>query len=1713
MQGTFGIFHSGGGGPTGLTAPTAISQLSDMGWVFDADLLEDGSIAQLRLTGLLTGTGSVQFFLYQGGSWSFADNPIADGTLVATSPVFTPNATVPITWTMDPVDLGSGLSRLRIAYQNLGPTSLSFSFYHALFFNEAAEPPIDTCGLPFFFDSARPLDAGKRLRLMFTRPVGPAYASPSYFTLTGTSGQTAPTVTMATFASDDSDVLDLYLSAPLPTGTYTVAVDPLVLSSSNHGLLAPYAFAFDWTPVAQEPIARGGENDDAEQRFLRNFNPHFRVRPKWQALAAGLAAADDLIAQDVQSAFDQLYIATASGKYLTRRAADEGVERPDGPGLTDTLFRQLAIAVKNDKLTAPSMLDVMEIFYGVDATHAFVETALSQPFVLEEDSTLHVLVDEKTEVRVQFEREQFRILRRASAEEVAAVITRSLELARTRAYAVAFTDPETDEVRVRIYSGSRGLASRLRVLGGTAQPVLEFQDNLFAVPEVDPTDFGTWDVTVPRTGVVRFDYTGTFFDFIDLQVGDYVVVRGIEFDPANRGWGPLTAVNYGAGAMWFEVESAGGVEQLDVVQCEYGDLELFRATLRDVYDNPTYATVTQHGGDGFATIAATTQAIERAEHFAAYLQSPTVIDGEELARDPFGYVTVNTSVPHGMSAGDWFFMDDAANGLGGPAATPGTPSGAYDGDNQAAGTSDSSQVTHFTTNATVEASYASVVRDAYGAMWVLGGWTNGTLFAPTELRTVNILNVVSVTEDADGTRSQEYRWFRGTDSDIRGVGAAHVGITLGISYGQILAAGGYTTNPWDEFADDFYVNEAVRYKRADAPANVAVEETDQTPDVLFTADRCAAEGLTTVIAGGSRQLNVPWATWETYDANIDRFNPGGDMVAARQMAQIAWLGGTEYLVIGGRQPFVDTRAQYAFTSWHFEDAEASPTFTGPVAVPVAIPGARRAGKAGHGAQLVSALTATAGAPQTALNAVLLGPWTITGWMTRGTGSVISNLKQPRAVQADNTLVHFGVDPADDLFFIRWQRGAGPTTETRKSTLTATELMPFVADPSVPRYYQFAVTKSVDGADATFTMYVNGRQVGQWTSGKPDGGSAGLWSFGRAVTGSVGAYTGVVDEVGISSEVLTADQVWHLYLDELGVAYDSPADLDHAPVGRVLSTCEVIDTAAGSTATGGMASARFAAGLCTLPDGRILVVGGVGYQGGHDPVETSQRLNELRGAELYNPAIGNWTRISDTVHPHSHCLAMLKGRRVYVAGGLSSTAVEYLDLDDMTWHLSAEPLPQLRIHSAAGYSGDDVMVVAGGGDPEPGADSYDWPSDALDMVGGPSGDRVSAGGINGLHQVLSVEGGAPPACAMIETSNEVDVLGDSTGPLYMETIVADLSAFVGIPNLTMTLTVHASLGEGGGFSLVTASTGGPDLGDHNDVVNDYGTLLTEVEVPEQGLPDPDPPEIQEVTGPTVEIANPGTSLQIHFSAQGGDLVEEGTATFRVYDATLEICPVGGGTSQTFTYRTPDHQFYTAAGGFTVMPVAAPDGEFDGPYTYETERGNGLSGTDGTTQDRLLKDHRYPLLSLGTGEGAAFPDEEGYLVIRSGYSNETGPIKYLGNTGDDTLILDAGFRFPFTIEPGATVTLVAQRGPYVPEHPERFGSFYVTDSPSGRVTCENLLFAISAAGIDLDVDVRYPGDRGLGGEGLPDRFARKLSDIVAVFGSNDLDRELERLRNGT
>lgn len=194
---------------------------------------------------------------------------------------------------------------------------------------------------------------------------------------------------------------------------------------------------------------------------------------------------------------------------------------------------------------------------------------------------------------------------------------------------------------------------------------------------------------------------------------------------------------------------------------------------------------------------------------------------------------------------------------------------------------------------------------------------------------------------------------------------------------------------------------------------------------------------------------------------------------------------------------------------------------------------------------------------------------------------------------------------------------------------------------------------------------------------------------------------------------------------------------------------------------------------------------------------------------------------------------------------------------------------------------------------------------------------------------------------------------------------------------------------------------------------------------------------------------------------------------------------------------------------ITPVGAPSGAVRGPYIFDPTDGVGVSAVEATVASRLEAGRRYSELQLGAGEALNFPAEPGFLVFDFGASGQVGPVRYLGRLSNSVLSLDAAFKFPATIEVGTTVTLLHSRTAFVPENVEEVGAFYLTASPAGRVAAESLLRAISATGIDLDITIRYPGDRGLGGEGFPVN-GPKVSDIVSIFGSDNLDAELAARR---
>jgi hypothetical protein len=180
-------------------------------------------------------------------------------------------------------------------------------------------------------------------------------------------------------------------------------------------------------------------------------------------------------------------------------------------------------------------------------------------------------------------------------------------------------------------------------------------------------------------------------------------------------------------------------------------------------------------------------------------------------------------------------------------------------------------------------------------------------------------------------------------------------------------------------------------------------------------------------------------------------------------------------------------------------------------------------------------------------------------------------------------------------------------------------------------------------------------------------------------------------------------------------------------------------------------------------------------------------------------------------------------------------------------------------------------------------------------------------------------------------------------------------------------------------------------------------------------------------------------------------------------------------------------------------------WNSPYLSEgIDKGLAVTETSTTLTSAVMKDHQYALLNVASS--ATFPDSAGYLVLGYGWDYRSAPVPYLGRAGATGLALDPTFSFPADVPAGADVRLLNGLAAPTPSK----GQFWLTASPAGRIAAMSFVDFITAAGYNLKKTVIYPSDVGLGNEGYPTSGQPKLSDIVQVFGGNDLDVEIPVLR---
>ena len=357
-----------------------------------------------------------------------------------------------------------------------------------------------------------------------------------------------------------------------------------------------------------------------EYTRLRSYlNPYIKGKVTDAVLNALASGTSSYLINNAAAVNDMLYITTAAGDYLDQRLAEFGITRPPSVGLSDEVFSQIGIEVKNRKQVRDLINKLLNAIFGDEYVRASNSCSNFEPYDLSDGDTLIINFDAANTVTVTFSAAQFQNINAALAQEVADAISTSLNSQGFSGSAIAKNDGNGNYVE--ILSSTIGPASSVTVLGGSAQNELQF-------PQIAPAGGNAstqWTLSLQPGGIVRFTWTGGASPQLGkVAAGNYVNVYGGGFaSSTNVGSYTITkSVGGASGSSYFEVENPLGTPGV-VVQGSDNAVLFYNPIRQTISSRTSYAAVYQvESGVLQIFIPAATQVIRRSRIGSAHLHDP-----------------------------------------------------------------------------------------------------------------------------------------------------------------------------------------------------------------------------------------------------------------------------------------------------------------------------------------------------------------------------------------------------------------------------------------------------------------------------------------------------------------------------------------------------------------------------------------------------------------------------------------------------------------------------------------------------------------------------------------------------------------------------------------------------------------------------------------------------------------------------------------------------------------------------------------------------------------------------------------------------------------------------------------------------------------------------------------------------------------------------------
>lgn len=1614
--------------------------------------------------------------------------------------------------------------------------------------------------------------------------------------------------------SGDPLSIDIVLASPLGVGTWTVQVSN-VQNPANTPLSAPTAAVFQVTSTAAvTPLSAGAENDDAEKIIRKHLSQALKG-DNWDALIKAFSVGDDRNWDNARAAFDQLFVSSASGSWLETRASDRGITKPSNVGINDELFRKLVVKTSTNKVVHEAIREILEVFYGQDSLRAYIESEMDENYNLSGDVTLSWILDEKEEFTHTFKTAQFSSVTAAKAVEVAFALTKTMRDLGSDGFAVAFQSPTTGKNRVRIYSGSLGLGSFVRCVGGEAQNIFKFPTEVDTYSGTITTGTGyTWVYSQPDQNTTRVSLTintgssSVLVDLSPLREGDYVII-GQDAQIGITGTFTVKAVSISwSGALLTQTFDIDRITfNTSAVQASNNAYRFYRPTKSSIAaaGGRTVVVAQTKPGQVDISIPATTQAVNRGPRTAAYGRVNDELDIVRIQRLPSGTATITTADAHNLAVGQQIVLDNVVSATSRPFITPGNGATFPTAYTYPASHVSITAETQKPSSQTTENGTATVLSNGQilfaGGYRFLNGAYDGAKVACNRYVVGSTASIIDGTE-ADGATRHSHTWV--ATSDLNNTRQYHAASRYGTG---AIVSGGLRITPYtilngteQYLLDGLWVN----------LPNMALQRSGHQQIEL-------ANGNVMVMGGAYTEGTCTNATeifnGTSWVAGPAMLNPRTDFQAVR-------LSDGRILAIGGRTM---GRGHDSDTNtlalWRMDETSGTAIADATGNYPLTAVGApiiTTQGKINNCRDFNTANSHLNGAGNAGAVTALLGEWTLECWFKRTTNAAaqFATYGGGSETAPDNVLMNAGIDSTGRVFW-KWENGAGVD-------VTATMTLPLTSLPAyrVGFFNHLAVRKSLNGLAYTgktlgwavgdlihgvtsgararivsvdggtpggasgtirvtsvnhlsfasgenlviipttnlaynpsiptaavagasvydVTVFINGVPYQTWTGQtNASGGGSAQWYVARnpEVVGS--GFQGFLDDVRVSKVARTDYDILANFLRGWG-NHQSPSG--EIAIGAVTNECEIYDGVSW-TRTGAMSQARCMFQATVLPGDYVLVTGGLGYDTSaigalNDVAVGIWPSNSLRTAEIWHPATGRWEKIQQSgVRRHNHVASLIGTTEVRLVGGQSQVQsgpaddpsyIETLDLTTKTWKTAPATLMMSGFKTFGATTSGHTVIMGGntGLTTHPRAQSFI-----------PAGNQISSGGLNGQHRVTAIP---TPTTFQIQTTKVTEqqaytstisssYQGQAYGGRFWTINTATRS--LGIVNLTFT--TNHDLDVGDVVYVNTAATLFPPGYKTITVVTANSISYTEsgtsvlVATPIIGTVSENQIGFWTIAAgsrtsnlTTLTLNFPTTAITAH-SIQIGDLVYVNSRT-NAFGAGLKT--ITAVTDTTISYvETASNQAQIAVVGSvsenyspetvaTAVTASAQDPNDPGPYIFDTTDGVSVTSIESvTTGFNLYANQQYEEVELANGD--SFPDGEGYIVFGFGTEKQSKTLKYLGKykSGPTTtrLILDYTFKFDQDYPIGSKVTLLSQKDPFIPADP-LIGGAWITASGAGRLAAEAAAEAALAAGVNPEISVVYPGDRGLGGEGLPTSGVQKLSDAVAVFAGDDIADDVESAR---